>query len=130
MLGAIAGLFGRISQASIANIGVDDYGLSLAQIMSRPLYSGLAGIGGVLISSTLLSIGSSNGLSLDTIQSIFTLTRPDLLIVAAAFGLTPNLIASGMQNQTNKFLSALRNSKTTTGNTNTRITGDGQNSGD
>lgn len=130
LLGAIAGLFGRISQASIANIGVDDYGLSLAQIMSRPLYSGLAGIGGVLISSTLLSIGTPNGLSLNTIQSIFTLTRPDLLIVAAAFGLTPNLIASGMQNQTNKFLSALRNSKTTTGDTNASITGGGQSAGD
>ena len=125
MLGAIAGLFGRISQASIANIAVDDYGLSLAQIISRPLYSGLAGIGGVLVSSTLLSIGTPNGL-----QGIFTLSRPDLLIAAAAFGLTPNLIASGMQNQTNKLLSALRNSKTTTTDKSTNNNGDGQSTGD
>ena len=128
MLGAIAGLFGRISQASIANIGVDDYGLSLAQIMSRPLYSGLAGIGGVLLSSTVLSVSTQNGLSMT--QSIFTLNRPDFLIVAAAFGLTPNLIAGSMQNQTNKLLSALRSSKTTTTDKSTNNNGDGQSTGD
>jgi hypothetical protein len=126
MLGAIAGLFGRISQASIANIAVDDYGLTLAQIISRPLYSGLAGIGGVLVSSTLLSIDNRNGMN---IQSIFALNQPDLLIVAAAFGLTPNLIASGLQNQTNKYLSALRSSKTTTSDTNAN-NGDGQSAGE
>ncbi len=42
MVGAIAGIFGKISQASSANIAIDDYGLSFAQIISRPLYSGLA----------------------------------------------------------------------------------------
>jgi hypothetical protein len=112
MLGAIAGLFGRIGQATLANIAVDDYGLALAQIMSRPLYSGLAGLGGVLVSSTVLSISSQNGVN--ALQGVFTPVRPDFLIVAAAFGLTPNLIAGGLQNQTNKLLSALRSSKTTT----------------
>ncbi len=116
MLGAIAGLFGRIGQATLTNIAVDDYGLALAQIMSRPLYSGLAGLGGVLVSSTVLSITAQNGLN--AMQGVFTPVRPDFLIVAAAFGLTPNLIASGLQNQTNKLLSALRSSKTTTSDTN------------
>ena len=108
MLGAIAGLFGRIGQASLVNIAVDDYGLTLAQVMSRPLYSGLAGLGGVLLSSTVLSISNTNG-----VQSVFASVRVDFLIVAAAFGLTPNLIAGGLQNQSNKLLSALRASKTT-----------------
>jgi len=108
MLGAIAGLFGRIGQATLANIAVDDYGLTLAQVMSRPLYSGLAGLGGVLLSSTVLGITTSN-----TVQSVFASVRIDYLIVAAAFGLTPNLIAGGLQNQSNRLLSALRASKTT-----------------
>jgi hypothetical protein len=116
MLGAIAGLFGRIGQATLTNIAVDDYGLALAQVMSRPLYSGLAGLGGVLVSSTVLSISAQNGLN--AMQGVFTPVRPDFLIVAAAFGLTPNLIAGGLQNQTNKLLSALRSSKTTTSDTN------------
>jgi len=120
MVGAIAGLFVRISRASTANIAVDDYGLTFAQIISRPLYSGLAGLGGVLISSTVLSIGSLAGLN--TIQSIFTIDRPEFLIIAAAFGLAPSLIpnqfAGGLQNQTNRFLSALSMSKTSTVDTN------------
>lgn len=108
MLGAIAGLFGRIGQATLANVAVDDYGLTLAQVMSRPLYSGLAGLGGVLLSSTVLGITTTN-----TVQSVFSTVRIDYLIVAAAFGLTPNLIAGGLQNQSNRLLSALRASKTT-----------------
>ena len=116
MLGAIAGLFGRIGQATLTNIAVDDYGLALAQVMSRPLYSGLAGLGGVLVSSTVLSISAQNGLN--AMQSVFVPVRPDFLIVAAAFGLTPNLIAGGLQNQTNKLLAALRSSKTTISDTN------------
>jgi hypothetical protein len=108
MMGAIAGLFGRIGQASIANVAVDDYGLTLAQVIARPLYSGLAGLGGVLLSSTVLGLTTST-----TVQSVFVSVRIDYLIVAAAFGLTPNLVAGNLQNQSNKLLSALRSSKTT-----------------
>jgi len=124
MLGAIAGLFGRIGQATLANVAVDDYGLTLAQVMSRPLYSGLAGLGGVLLSSTVLGITASN-----TVQSVFASVRIDYLIVAAAFGLTPNLIAGGLQNQSNRLLSALRASKTTIPDK-SASNDDGQNAGD
>ncbi|HEY6539412.1 MAG TPA: hypothetical protein VIZ18_00665 [Ktedonobacteraceae bacterium] len=123
MLGAIAGLFGRIGQATLSNIAVDDYGLTLAQVMSRPLYSGLAGLGGVLLSSTVLGFNTSN-----SVQSVFTSVRVDYLIVAAAFGLTPNLIAGGLQNQSNKLLSALRASKTTISDK-SASNDDGQNAG-
>ena len=124
MLGAIAGLFGRIGQATLANIAVDDYGLTLAQVISRPLYSGLAGLGGVLLSSTVLGITTTN-----TVQSVFVSVRIDYLIVAAAFGLTPNLIAGGLQNQSNRLLSALRASKTTITDK-SASNDDGQNTGD
>lgn len=124
LVGALAGLFGRISQASLANIAVDDYGLTLAQVISRPLYSGLAGLGGVLLSSTVLGLTTST-----TVQSVFLSVRIDYLIVAAAFGLTPNLIAGGLQNQSNKLLSALRDSKTTI-NDKSASNDEGQNAGD
>jgi hypothetical protein len=127
MLGAIAGLFGRIGQATLMNIAVDDYGLTLAQVLSRPLYSGLAGLGGVLVSSTLLNIGTQN--AVNAIQNVFTPVRLDFLIVAAAFGLTPNLMAGGLQNQTNRLLSALRSSKATYTDTSLSAGGDGQSSG-
>ncbi len=123
MLGAIAGLFGRIGQASLSDIAVDDYGLTLAQVISRPLYSGLAGLGGVLLSSTVLGISTTN-----TVGNVFSPLRLDYLIVAAAFGLTPNLVAGSLQSQSNKLLSALRSSKTTVTDT-TASNNEGQSTG-
>lgn len=116
IVGAIAGLFGRINQAAIANTAVDDYGFSFAQMISTPLLSGLAGIGGVLLSSALTSINTVHGLS--ALQSIFTQTQPDTFIIAAFFGLTPNLLVRGLQNRAAGYISGLRSSKTTTNDAN------------
>ena len=133
LVGALAGLFARISQAVLTNIEADDYGFSLALILSRPLYSGLAGLGGVLVSSTVLSISTQT--SLNPILAVFTPGKLDFLIVAAAFGLTPGLILGGLQNQTTKMLSALSSSKTTTtttktnGSTNTSSDSNGPDAG-
>lgn len=122
IVGAIAGLFGRINQAAIANTAVDDYGFSFAQMISTPLLSGLAGIGGVLISSALTSFTAQHGLT--ALQSIFTQTQPDTFIIAAFFGLTPNLLVRGLQNRASGYISGLRSSKTTTANTNISTGGD------
>lgn len=122
IVGAIAGLFGRINQAAIANTAIDDYGFSFAQMISTPLLSGLAGIGGVLISSALTSFSAQHGLT--ALQSIFTQTQPDTFIIAAFFGLTPNLLVRGLQNRASSYISGLRSSKTTTANTNMSTGGD------
>lgn len=111
MVGALTGLFAKMSQATLTNIEADDYGFSLALILSRPLYSGLAGLGGVLVSSAVLSIGTQTGQN--PVLSIFTPGKLDFLIIAAAFGLTPGLILGGLQAQTTKMLSALNSSRTT-----------------
>ena len=128
IVGAIAGLFGRINQAAIANTAVDDYGFSFAQMISTPLLSGLAGIGGVLISSALTSFSAQHGLT--ALQSIFTQTQPDTFIIAAFFGLTPNLLVRGLQNRASGYISGLRSSKTTTADTNMSTGVDGQNTGE
>ncbi len=54
IVGAIADLFGRIYSQSKANTGGDDYGLSLVRLISTPLISGLAGIGGAFLYSMLM----------------------------------------------------------------------------
>ena len=115
IVGAIAGLFGRINQAAIANTAVDDYGFSFAQMISTPLLSGLAGIGGVLLSNALTSITTQQGLT--ALQSIFVQTRPDTFIIAAFFGLTPNVLVRGLQNRASGYISGLRSSKVSTTNT-------------
>lgn len=108
IVGAMAGLFGRIYSQSKANTGGDDYGLSLVRLISTPLISGLAGIGGAFLYNILIlqgALGSSVSLS-----SIFTLNRLDYLIAAAVFGYAPNLLMRGLQS--NKYFSALQSSET------------------
>ncbi len=108
IIGAMAGLFGRIYSESKASTSPDDYGLSIGRLISTPLISGLAGIGGVfLYNIVILQIapGSSNAMSF-----IFNIDRLDYLIVAAIFGYAPNLLMRGLQ--ANKYVSALQSSET------------------
>jgi hypothetical protein len=108
IVGAMAGLFGRIYSESKANTGGDDYGLSLGRLISTPLISGIAGIGGVfLYNIIILQVApGSSGLLL----SIFNINRLDYLIAAAVFGYAPNLLMRGLQS--NKYVSALQSSQT------------------
>jgi hypothetical protein len=106
MVGAVAGLLGRVHRESQISTAVDDYGLSLARLVATPLLSGLAGIGGVFLFSTILA--EPNPIS---IPNIFALNRPDFIIAAAFFGLTPNLLIRGLQERSEKYMSALKSSK-------------------
>ena len=108
IVGAIFGLFGTIYRQSRASTGGDDYGLSLVRLISIPMISGLAGMGGAFLYSILiLQVASSSSVSLST---ILTLNRFDYLIAAAVFGYAPNLLMKGLQS--NKYVSALQSSET------------------
>ena len=108
MVGAVSGLFGRFYNEVNTNTAIDDFGLSLARLIATPLLSGLAGIGGVIItlvlSDTLTSTASI------TLESMFKIDLGSLL-TAAAFGLAPNLIISGLQQRTAKYATDLQKSK-------------------
>ncbi len=109
IVGAIAGLFGRIYRESQTSTAVDDYGLSLARLVATPLLSGLAGVGGVLLINTVL-VGTSTAAS-NTVQAIFNINRIDYIIAAAIFGLAPNLIVRSLEQRSQKYISALQSSK-------------------
>jgi hypothetical protein len=108
IVGAIAGLFGRIYSQSRANTGGDDFGLSLVRLISTPQISGLAGIGGAFLYSSLILQGGL-GASV-SISTIFTTNRLDYLLAAAIFGYAPNLLMRGLQS--NKYVAALQSSQT------------------
>ncbi len=115
IVGAIAGLFGTIYRLSTAKADgatrtdVDDYGLTMARLISTPLLSGLAGIGGAIIYNTLvIQVASSASF---TLSAIFSLNRLDYLIAAAAFGFAPSLLFQGLQQRSNNDVSALQSSK-------------------
>ncbi len=111
IVGAIAGLFGRFYNELGSSKGGDDYGLTLARLIATPLLSGLAGVGGVLITALLYSkLIVSTDVS-TTLDSIFGLKASIYLLVAAVFGLTPNLIIKSLQQQAEKYVSDLKSSK-------------------
>lgn len=115
VVGTIAGLFSTIYRQSTTSTDaatrtdVDDYGLTMARLISTPLLSGLAGIGGAVIFSTLFIQASASPSF--TLSAIFNLNRLDYLIAAAAFGFAPGLLFQGLQQRDNSYVSALQSSK-------------------
>ena len=102
LVGAIIGLFARAQGEWNANTAVDDFGLSTARLIHTPWLSGLAAVGGVLVTSILDSQLLNNGSDTSTLADVFK-ERPSLLLVAAVFGLTPDLIIRRLTQQVDKY---------------------------
>jgi hypothetical protein len=110
MIGAIAGLFVSFyNEANAKEAPADDYGLLLSRLIATPLLSGLAGIGGVIITATLFNLGAGKTPGLGMIFN-GTVTI-DYLLAAAAFGYAPKLIIGSLQQRALKFSTDLQNSK-------------------
>jgi hypothetical protein len=90
LIGAVVGLFSRLYEQSKADISIDNVRLAGARLMARPLFSGLAALGGVLVAQKLSASGNTS--SFDTINAFN-------ILVAVAFGLTPSLFFNAIQNQ-------------------------------
>lgn len=110
LIGAVTGLLGRFYHESTASNAVDDFGFSIARLVATPLLSGLAGIGGVLFTIMFAALGGPLSGGKVTLESIFNLD-PKLFLVAAIFGLTPNLLIKGLQEKGQKFESDIESSK-------------------
>lgn len=107
--GAVAGLFGRFYNEANSNSAPDDYGLFLSRLIATPLLSGLAAIGGVLITAPLHPVDKGG---LPALSTIFSGTpMMDYLLAAAVFGFAPNLIMASFQQKTQKYATDLQNSK-------------------
>jgi hypothetical protein len=114
LIGAVTGLFGRFYNESVAGSAVDDFGFSAARLVATPLLSGLAGIGGVLVTVMVAALGGAalgNSMSVSVMLNDIFKLDPRLLLAAAVFGLTPNLLIKGLQEKAKKFESDLLSSK-------------------
>jgi hypothetical protein len=118
LVGGLVGLFSQLRSTSSETVrsGEDDFGLALARLIYVPVLSGLAGIGGVLVMTMLYpSLGvpldvstSAAGVSTPQLAEIFDLSRNGFgLLVAAVFGLTPDLLINRLQGQADQYKSKL-----------------------
>ena len=62
LVGGIVGLFKQLHSAAAADtITEEDYGLSLARLLQTPLFSGLAAVGGVVVTALAVAVIPSGG---------------------------------------------------------------------
>jgi hypothetical protein len=110
VVGAISGLFVSFyNEANAKDAPLDDYGLLISRLIATPLLSGLAGVGGVMITATLINLGGGKTPGLGTIFDGTVTT--DYVLAAAAFGYAPKLIIGNLQQRALKFSTDLQNSK-------------------
>ena len=107
-VGAAAGLFGRLYSVSTADRTINSYGLPTTRTNATAHLSGIAGVGGVFVTQALLQIANITYPGHPVLPFAFSL--PNLLI-AATFGLTPNLLIKNLQKQAEKSISDLESTK-------------------
>jgi len=103
--GALAGLLGRLRAEAKDAKDIPDYGLSNARLFCTPLYSGLAGLAGVVL---VFGAKISSAGALFTFEDFF-----EHLVCAAAFGLTPEVLFNKLQEQSEQYKTNLRSSEAT-----------------
>jgi len=103
-IGGLAGLIGRLTIESQSDKTVDDYRLSLARLLVTPLLSSLAAVLGVLIVAKTAD--------LNMIYNFNTSLVPNL-ILAATFGLSPNLLINQLQKKSEEYKGNLQSTKPT-----------------
>lgn len=132
LVGALVGLFAQLRSSSrSAKSGEDDFGLARARMVYTPILSGLAALGGVLVLNMLAptlvttlavanggagATGNATAASQD-LHKIFSLRENTMgLVVAAVFGLTPDLLISRLQGQADRYKADLANTTVQTRN--------------
>ena len=121
LVGAVAGLIWQLRYSgSTIRSGEDDFGLDAARLVYGPVLSGLAGVGGVLVVAMLYptlnvmpdtSGAGDVGKAIPAIGDIFNLNANRFgLLVAAVFGLTPDLLINRLQGQADRFRTQLESS--------------------
>jgi hypothetical protein len=115
MIGVITGLFVQFyneTKNKNDDAPPDDYGLFTSRLLATPVLSGLAAIGGVLVTATLPALSGQHVLNAPELGTIFNGTVTlEYLFAAALFGYSPNLIIGNLQQRTRKYSTDLQNSR-------------------
>ena len=113
LVGAIVGLFKRLSDESGSASDVEDYGLSTARLLLTPVLSGLAAVGGAFIVAMVPALVNGQLASNPpNISSIFALGQnPYGIVFAAIFGLSPSLLIGAIGKAADQYKLDIRNSE-------------------
>ena len=113
LVGAVVGLFKRLSDEADSAADVEDYGLGTARLLLTPVLSGLAAVGGAFIVGMVPALVNGQFASNPpNLSSIFVLGQnPYGLVFAAIFGLSPSLLISAIGKAADQYKLDIRNSE-------------------
>lgn len=104
LVGAVVGLFARLRADARLDEAVEDYGLAAARLQQTVVASGLAAIAGVVLMGISVSAGlTARGETEVTMTDIFDISAPGGLLVAAVFGLAPNLLLERLRTKSDEY---------------------------
>lgn len=104
LVGAVVGLFARLRADARLDEAIEDYGLAVARLQQTVVASGLAAVAGVVLIGISVGAGLTAG---DQTQvrmvDIFDVSTPGGLLVAAVFGLAPNLLLERLRTKSDEY---------------------------
>jgi hypothetical protein len=99
LVGVMTALFARAHAEWTAGIAVDDFGLSTARLVHIPLISGIAAVGGVLLTALL---DNNTNVGASTFAEVLA-GRPSFIVFAAIYGLAPDLLVRRLGQQVEQY---------------------------
>lgn len=119
VIGALVGYMSQLRPGD-AGVTVEDYGLAHTQLIHTAVFSGLAAVGGVLVTTlvTATTTGShitgSHTLTGDLIKAFDIQATPVNLLIAATFGLAPSVLFNQLQAVASRYKSNITSSESGT----------------
>lgn len=122
LVGAVVGLFAQLRSHTETESVVEDYGLATARLIAAPLLSGLAAVAGVFLIAMLTAepiadvVGGGDqdqaAAQYPSLLDVFdTQAHPFALVLAAIFGLTPQLLLDRLTDLTKRYAVDLQKSE-------------------
>jgi hypothetical protein len=110
VVGATVGLFNQLRTDSTPRGSEEDFGFRRARLFYTPVLSGLAAVGGVMVIALLYDTVDFGAVETAdrTLGDIYDVQKFQLgLVIAAVFGLTPDLLVNHLQRKADEYRSGL-----------------------
>jgi hypothetical protein len=107
---AVAGVVGLFRQLQLASardtVSQEDFGLQAVRLIHTPLFSGIAGVAGVVLTKLVTDAATID------VAKVFDVHQNRLgFVVAAVFGLAPNLLISQLHAKAESYKTDLKNTE-------------------
>jgi hypothetical protein len=105
LVGALVGLFAQLWADARTDEAVEDFGLSAARLRQTVIVSGLAAVGGVLITAMVADATAlQRGETPPSLSEVFSVSaNPAPLLIAAVFGLSPQLLIERLSANADRY---------------------------